>query len=356
MKLSPLGKSTGVISLDAFLHAESAEPFFEHFTEALQGGKDKLILDFRPVDHMNSLGASALVKLSTMAKRNKMKLFAYGLNQRYREILALTCLDEGLTLLDGGYAEAPPLPQDELAGLQRMDFKAGQQSDAGWAPKIDRLQVTERPAEALAKNMDGRRVIGQLQGFGPMWEKTYWLNIRKPGIKKEDVILAMQEHFVEFQPPENSFYPTSRGLAPGEIIFIDSRTPGGIVSTGVMVLYMDDTDFTFITPQGHPEAGWITFSVSEREDSVYAQIQGLVRSSDPFFEIAFTIAGSKFQETIWKHVLSSLAKYLEVEDNVQMKKYSPATDLQWGRFQNIWYNAQLRSLPLNITNLFKRSH
>jgi hypothetical protein len=123
-----------------------------------------------------------------------------------------------------------------------------------------------------------------------------------------------------------------------------------------MVLYMDDSNFTFITPQGHPEAGWITFSVSEREDSVYAQIQGLVRASDPFFEFAFRIAGSKFQETIWKHVLSSLAKYLDAEDNVQMKKYSPATNLQWSKSGNIWYNSQLRSLPLNITNLFKRTH
>jgi hypothetical protein len=167
-------------------------------------------------------------------------------------------------------------------------------------------------------------------------------------------MLAMQEHFVEFQIPENAFYPTSKGLAPGEMIFIDSMTPGGIVSTGVMVLYMDDRSFTFITPQGHPEAGWITFSVDEREDSVYVQIQGLVRASDPFFEAAFTIAGSKFQETIWKHVLSSLAKYLGVEENVQMKKYRPTTDLQWSKAGNIWYNSQIRSLPLNITTLFKR--
>ena len=355
MQLSSLNKSAIVITLDRFLDAKSENSLSAHLTEAVQEGKDKVVLDFRPVDHMNSAGANALVKLTAMAKQNGLSLFTYGLNKRYREILALTGLDEGITVLDGIQKEVASLSQDELVRLEKMDLKAGEQSDVGWAPKMHRLRVTERPERALARNMDGRRVIGQLQGFGPMWEKTYWIEIRKPGIKKQDIMLAMQEHFVEFQIPENAFYPTSKGLAPGEMIFIDSRTPGGIVSTGVMVLYMDDRSFTFITPQGHPEAGWITFSVDEREDSVYVQIQGLVRASDPFFEVAFKLAGSKFQENIWKHVLSSLATYLGVEDNVQMKKYRPATDLQWSKAGNIWYNSHIRSLPLNMITLFKRS-
>jgi len=355
MQLSSLNKSTSVITLGAFLNTESEELLFTHLKEVLQSEKDRVILDFRPVDHMNSAGVSALVKLAAMAKQNRVKLFAYGLNKRYGEILALTGLYEGIPALDSVYEEVESLSRAKLAELEKMDFKVGKQSDAGWAPKVHRLKVTEKPEGAFAKNMDGRKIIGQFQGFGPMWEKTYWLNIKKAGIKKEDVVLAMQEHFLEFQPSENSFYPTSKGIAPGEIIFIDSRTPGGIVSTGVMVLYMDDRSFTFITPQGHPEAGWVTFSVDEREDSIYVQIQGLARASDPFFEIAFKIAGSKFQETIWKHVLSSLAKYLCVEENVQMKKYCSATDVQWSKASNIRYNSQIRSLQLNITTLFKRS-
>jgi len=352
MQLFSLNKSTNVITLDTFLNAENEEALLKHLTEALQSGKNQVILDFRPVEHMNSAGANALVKLTAIAKHNSMKLFSYGLNQRYQEILALTGLNEGITVLDGVSKEV--VSPADLAELEKTDSKEGKQSDAGWAPLVHKLRVSEKPEGAFAKNMDGRRLIGQLQGFGPMWEKTYWLNIKNPGIKKEDVMLAMQEHFLEFQPPENSFYPTSKGVAPGEIIFIDSKTPGGIVSTGVMVLYMDDRSFTFITPQGHPEAGWITFSVDELNDLLYIQIQGLVRAQDPFFEVAFTIAGSKFQESIWKHVLSSLAKYLDVEDNVQMKKYRPATNLQWNKSGNIWYNAQIRSLPLNLTNLFKR--
>jgi len=355
MELFSLSKSTGVIILDNILNATSQDSLKKHITSASQKGLNKVVLDFRPVDHIISAGASSLVILTTTAKQNRIKLVAYGLGKRYREIFAMTGLSEGITVLGDGSVKTELLSGNEVSKLEKIDIKQGKQSDTGWAPKIEKLHVTERPEGAFTKNMDKRRIIGQLQGFGPMWEKTYWLTIKKPGLKPEDVIKAMQEHFLEFQPPENSFYPTSKGIAPGEMIFIDSRTPGGIVSTGVMVLYINDRNFTFITPQGHPEAGWITFSVEERGDSIHVQIQGLVRASDPFFELAFTIAGSKFQETIWKHVLSSLARYLGVEDNVQMKKYRPAIDLQCSKSGNIWYNSQLRSLPLNITSLFRRS-
>jgi anti-anti-sigma factor len=355
MKLSFLSKSTGIIALDTILNAASKDILKKLITSVPQEGMSKVVLDFRPVDHMTSAGASSLVILTTTVKQNRIKLFAYGLGKRYREIFALAGLDEGITVLGDGSIKTELLSKNELPELEKIGAKLGKQSDAGWAPKVERLHVTERPEGAFTKNMDKRRILGQLQGFGPMWEKTYWLDIKKPGLKAEDVIKAMQEHFLEFQPSENSFYPTSKGIVPGEMIFIDSKTPGGIVSTGVMVLYMDDRSFTFITPQGHPEAGWITFSVEEKDDSVYTQIQGLVRASDPFFEVAFTIAGSKFQETIWKHVLSSLAKYLGVEENVQMKKYRPAIDLQWSKSGNIWYNSQIRSLPLNITSLFRRN-
>jgi len=353
MKSHSLSKTTEVIMLDAILNAESEDTLNKQIISASQKGAKKVVLDFRPVDHMKNAGANVLVKLTVIAKKNKIKLIANGLSKRYQDIFALTNLNEYIKVPGNDSGETELLSATELSELEKINVKKGKQSDAGWAPRVKRLHVIERPEGAFTKNMDKRRIVGQLQGFGQMWEKTYWLNIKKPGLKTEDVIKAMQEHFLEFQPSVNSFYPTSKGIAPGEMIFIDSKTPGGIVSTGVMVLYIDDRSFSFITPHGHPEAGWITFSVKEQDDSIYAQIQGLVRASDPFFEMAFIIAGSKFQETIWKHVLSSLAKYLGAEENVQMKKYRPSTDLQWSKFGNLWYNSQIRSLPLNITRLFK---
>ena len=41
---------------------------------------------------------------------------------------------------------------------------------------------------------------------------------------------------------------------------IGSTRNGLRLSTGVMVMYVDDESFAFALPEGHMFAGWITFS------------------------------------------------------------------------------------------------
>jgi anti-anti-sigma factor len=354
MKLSALDKSVGLITLDGILSADREDSLKSIISEAIQQGMKNIILDFSPLNHMNSAGASTLVKLAVLAKRQKMRLCAFRLNKRYQEIFDLTGLSEGITKFNETAEELEGLSKAEVHQLKEMTVGEGEQDDIGWAPNIVRLQAAEKPQEAMNKNVDRRRLTGPLQGFGPMWQKTYSLTINKPGLQPHDVITAMKQHLPEFQPTQNRFYPSSQGIAAGEIVLIDSSTPGGIVSTGVLVLYADDVSFTLMTPQGHPEAGWVTFSAKNREDAVEMQIQGLARAADPLYEFAFRIVGSKFQETIWKHVLSSLASYIGMEANVQMAKTCVGADLQWTKTGNLWYNAQIRSLPYNIPRLFGR--
>ena len=354
MELSALNKTTGLIVLDGILNADSEEGLNSVTADAAQQGMKNIILHFLPVDHMNSAGVSTLVKLAVSAKRQKTRLFAFGLNKRYREIFDLTGLNEGITVFSETSDELGGLAEAEVRQLKETTTRKGEQDDGGWAPNIARLWVTEKPEGAMNKNVDGRRVVGPLQGFGPMWQKTYLLTMDKPGLQPHDVITTIKQHFPEFQPSQNRFFPSSRGIATGEIVLIDSSTPGGIVSTGILVLYADDLSFTLMTPQGHPEAGWVTFSARKREDVIEMQIQGLARAADPLYELAFRIAGSKFQETIWKHVLSSLASYLGVEDDVQMTKTCISNELRWMKTGNLWYNAQIRSIPYNILRLFGR--
>jgi anti-anti-sigma factor len=350
-----LNKSTGVITIDGILNDEVEDVLKNASTKFFQQGIKNIILDFRPLDHMNSSGVSVLIKLTVLAKQRKLRLFAFGLNDRYLEIFKLTGLSKGITIFHDKSDKRSPLSDTEISQFKGMTIDQGEQNDNGWTPYLSRLQVKEKSEGALNKNVDGRQVIGPLQGFGPMWQKTYLLTINKPELKLNEVITAMKKHFPEFQPAQNTFYPSNNGIAAGEIVLIDSLTPGGIVSTGVLVLYADDLSFTLMTPQGHPEAGWVTFSAKKQGNTVVMQIQGLARAADPVYEFAFRIAGSKFQETIWKHVLSSLASHLGIESDVQMMKTCVASDLQWGKANNIWYNAQIRSLPYNISRLFSRS-
>jgi len=352
MNLSALNKSTGLIGLDDVLDADTDDGLKSVTASAVQQGMRNMILNFLSVEHMNSAGASALVKIAVSAKRQKMRLFAFGLNERYREIFSLTGLSEGIQVLTETSDEVGVLDGAVLGQLRDTITGKGRQDDSGWAPNLVRLRVREKPIGAMSKNVDMRRVIGPLQGFGPMWQKTYLLTINEAGLQPHDVITITKQHFHEFQPPQNRFYPLSKGIAAGEIVLIDSSTPGGIVSTGVLVLYSDDSSFTLMTPQGHPEAGWVTFSARNREDAIEMQIQGLARAADPLYELAFRIAGSRFQETIWKHVLSSLACYLGVEANVLIAKTCVGADLQWSKSGNLWYNAQIRSLPYNVALLF----
>ncbi len=348
-----LSKSTSVIGIEGILSGEFEDDLKSTVMDLIKQRIKNIILDFHSLDHMNSAGASSLVKLAASAKQHKLKLFAFGLKNRYREIFNLTGLSKGITLIQNIPDQQYSFSDIEVHQLKEIITEQGKQDDSGWAPYLSKLQVTVKPKGALNKNVNGRRVIGPLQGFGPMWQKTYLLTINMPELQPDEVITIMKQHFPEFQPVQNTFYPPDNGVLAGEIVLIDSSTPGGIVSTGVLVLYADDLSFTLMTPRGHPEAGWVTFSAKKQANNVVMQIQGLARAADPVYEFAFRIAGSKFQETIWKHVLSSLAFYLGIESDVQMMKTCIAPDLQWGKMNNIWYNAQIRSLPYNIPRLFR---
>jgi hypothetical protein len=211
------------------------------------------------------------------------------------------------------------------------------------------------PPEALNKNMNGLGIAGPVDGFGPLWQKTYRLIIDKAGLTPEEVIRTLKQNFPRFQPSYNHFYPTVNGIKPGEVVAIDSSTPGGPVSTGVMVLYADDTSFTFITPQGHPESGWVTFSASRNGDKIVVQILGLARANDPVYEAAFRAIGSQMQIRIWTHVLTSLATYLGVPAEVTVKPLRIDPGLQWSQAGNVWYNAQIRTLLMTPGRILSRA-
>ena len=111
-----------------------------------------------------------------------------------------------------------------------------------------------------------------------------------------------------------------------------------------MVLYTDDRSFTFITPQGHPESGWVSFSAFETNNKIIAQIMGLARANDPVYEAAFRTVGSKMQVKIWTHVLTSLATYLGIPADVTIEPVCVDPRMQWSQAGNVWYNAQIRTM------------
>jgi len=223
-----------------------------------------------------------------------------------------------------------------------------------WAKSGDSLTVGDIKGSALNLNVEGRRVVGPLEGFGQLWQKTYKVRLSGADVSPTDLVKVWKEKFPEFQPPENRFYPSVAGVQPGEVVLIEAMTPGGPVSTGVMVLYSDDESFTLMTPQGHPESGWVTFSAYEEDGTTVAQVQSLARANDPIYEMAFRLLGSSIQEKIWTHVLTSLASHFNVNGQVNVNKTCVDPKLQWQHVKNVRYNAQILTLLHYFTKPFSR--
>lgn len=226
---------------------------------------------------------------------------------------------------------------------------------AHWARKPDTLLVGELPPEAVNLNVDGRRVVGPLQGFGQLWQKTYRVRLVGSAVTPEETIAVWKANFPAFQPPQNRFFPSVAGVAPGEVVLINASLQGMQVQTGVLVLYADEVSFTLMTPEGHPESGWVTFSAWSEDGVTVAQVQSMARANDPLYEIGFLLGGSAAQEAIWRHVLQSLAAHFAVTgQKVTFEKQCVDGRLQWGQAKNIWQNAAIRSVLYALGRPFRR--
>ncbi len=156
-----------------------------------------------------------------------------------------------------------------------------------WAQMVATLKVGEVPAGATNLNVEGRRVANPLQGFGPLWQKTYRVCLTGAAVMPNEVVRIWKARFPDFQPRENRLYPALAGVRPGEIVLLNASMRGLPVDSGLLVLYADDESFTFMTREGCPEAGWIMCSVYDDEGVIVAQVQTQGRSNDPLFELGF---------------------------------------------------------------------
>jgi hypothetical protein len=220
--------------------------------------------------------------------------------------------------------------------------------EAYWAKPTGALKVGEVSSDALNLNVEGRQTVGPLMGFGQLWQKTYRIKLGS-NIAPEQVVKAWKENLPNLMPVDSRFYPSLTGVAPGEVVLINATLPGlpgGIpVSTGVRIIYADDVSFTVMTPAGHPEAGFNTFSAHEEDGATVAQIQSLGRANDPIYELGYRLmGGAKQQESIWRHVLGALARLFDVTAPVELQKVVVDNKVQWRYAGNVRHNALIRTV------------
>jgi len=229
-----------------------------------------------------------------------------------------------------------------------------------WAKPVERLEVSGIPSDALSRNVSGKRLAGALQGFGKLWQKTYTVSLGEIG--PEDVIATWKRNYSDFWPSRDRLYTPFTTLNPGDVGVINSSQAGVTLSTGIMVVYSDDTSFAFMTPQGHPFAGWITFSAERRANTTEAKIVVLIRASDPLYELAFVSFASRREDRMWQHTLRSVADRFGSDADVATDVVCLDKKRQWHQSKNIWHNAAIRSglyaigAPFRwVAKLFRRS-
>ena len=137
-------------------------------------------------------------------------------------------------------------------------------------------------------NVQGRLPTGPVKGFGRLWDKRYRLRIESGAPDPREIVSLWKAEFPDFWPGGNRFFPANgAAIAPGTVAVLNLRLPGGlVVATGLMVLYVSDTSFSFISIQGHIISGWITFSSFREGTATIMQVHPLFRPSDPLMELS----------------------------------------------------------------------
>ena len=219
---------------------------------------------------------------------------------------------------------------------------------AHWATNVARLHADPHSA-AKGDNVTGRRLMGPVQGFGQMWQKTYTADLGT-AVTPQQAIAAWKADFGRFWPKGNVFHGALSGITPGDVALLDLSMPGGVrLSTGVMVLYADDESFTLMTPQGHMFAGWITNSAAERNGSTVLQSQVLMRSNDPLYELGMIAGGHRKEDQFWHETLDALSQHLGVVEPLHdTQTVCVDNHRQWRRAGNIWHNAAIRTMVSTI--------
>ena len=223
---------------------------------------------------------------------------------------------------------------------------------AAWATPVNRLDASSLPQAGVNLNVTGRQVTTAMHGFGQMWQKTYRIRFEGVSVPPREVIRAWRKDFSSFWPERNYFYGRSGPIEPGDVAVLNLAGPGGItapggapiISTGILVIYADEESFSFLTPQGHMFAGMNTFSAYEEDGVTYAQIQALIRASDPIYELTFRLGlGHKMEDDFWLATLGNLAASFGAQGTPVLTKVCVDSRMQWSEARNIWHNAAIRT-------------
>jgi Domain of unknown function (DUF1990) len=216
-------------------------------------------------------------------------------------------------------------------------------SEGNWAAKVDRLHV-DGPRQDKAFNVEGHRVAGPQQGFGRLYDRTFTIMLGDV-VTPEALVADWRAHFGDFWPKSATFYGNITSIEAGDVAPL---TASGI-TTGVLVIYADDTSFSYITPEGHMFAGMITFSARHEKLGTVAEIRMLVRPADALWVLVWPL-GRGIEGKFWKKTLTNLAAAQGVA-GVAAVEVTVCVDKRtlWKNWRNVFRNGGLKTVTHSLT-------
>ena len=85
-----------IIDIEGEVSSAAENALMDAYTQAVSQNARAIVLNFSRMEYMNSSGIGLLVTLLIRINRQKQKLLTYGLSDHYRQIFALTRLNEAI--------------------------------------------------------------------------------------------------------------------------------------------------------------------------------------------------------------------------------------------------------------------
>ncbi len=89
-----------IIDLSGEINAAADAPLNGAYRDAMQSQPNRLLLNFRDVDYINSTGIALIVGVLAQARKAQLPLVTFGLSPHYQEIFKITRLSDFIGMVD----------------------------------------------------------------------------------------------------------------------------------------------------------------------------------------------------------------------------------------------------------------
>lgn len=185
----------------------------------------------------------------------------------------------------------------------------------GGAYALRALNAHRRPRPVARELLWGKHDV-QLpeDGVGDLFHRRYSVVIDHPRLKRQALMDRIKTDFPEFCPKLLADFKKTQGHP--QIMRVGDEYSIGILGPWngeVRVTEVGKTQFTFVTLEGHPEAGQITFALVQeptRPSAIRFEINSWARSRDALVNLSYE--GIKIGKEVQKNVWSSFCEQVVV--------------------------------------------